>query len=131
MRIVRSLEQPGLLIKGVIEIIKNESKEQKGGFLRMSSGTLGTSLLRNLLASKCTILMPPHLLTNFEIQKYYEPRFNGVYSRNNLPKIKDGTYEINLGEFESIATHWIALYVNGNNIIYFGAFEIKHILKAF
>ena len=38
--------------------------------------------------------MPPHSLTNFEIQKYYqnEAKFNGVYSRNNLPKIKDGTY---------------------------------------
>ena len=42
-------------------------------------------------------LMPPHPLTNFEIQKYYynEPRFNGVFSRNNLPKkIKDGVYTI-------------------------------------
>ena len=38
--------------------------------------------------------MPPHHLTNFEMQKYYqyEPKFNGVYSRNNLPKIKDGAY---------------------------------------
>ena len=38
--------------------------------------------------------MPPHSLTNFEIQKYYqnEPKFNGVYSRNNLPKIKNGAY---------------------------------------
>ena len=46
--------------------------------------------------------MPPHPLTNFEIQKYYEnkSRFNGVYSRNNLPKkIKDGAYVINLDEF--------------------------------
>ena len=36
--------------------------------------------------------MPPHPLTNFEIQKHYkrEPKFNGVYSKNNLPKIKDG-----------------------------------------
>ena len=44
--------------------------------------------------------MPPHLLTNFEIQKYYqiEPRFNGVYSIDNLPKIKDGAYVINLDE---------------------------------
>ena len=44
--------------------------------------------------------MWPHLLTNFEIQKYYqnEPKFNGDYSRNNLPKIKDGTYVINLDE---------------------------------
>ena len=46
-------------------------------------------------------LMPPHPLTNFEIQKYYqnEPRFNGIFSRNNLPKtIKDRTYVINLDE---------------------------------
>ena len=53
--------------------------------------------------------MPPHPLTNFEIQKYYqnEPNFNDVYSRNNLPKIKDRAYKINLDEFESIGTYWI------------------------
>ena len=56
--------------------------------------------------------MPPHPLTNFEIQKYYqnEPRFNGVYSRDNLPKIKDGAYVINLDEYSDIGTHWIAFY---------------------
>ena len=61
--------------------------------------------------------MLPHPLTNFETQKYYqnEPEFNGVYSRNNLPKIKNGQYVINFDEFKSIGTHWIALYVNGNN----------------
>ena len=61
--------------------------------------------------------MPLHLLTNFEIQKYYqsEPKFNDVYSRNNLPKIKDGTYVINLDEFKSTETHSIALYVNDND----------------
>ena len=45
--------------------------------------------------------MPPHPLTNFEIQKYYknESRFNGVYSRNNLPKkINDGAYVMNIDE---------------------------------
>ena len=48
--------------------------------------------------------MPPHPLTNFEILKYCqsEPKLNGVYSRNNLPKIKDGAYVINLEEFKSI-----------------------------
>ena len=48
-------------------------------------------------------LMPPYPLTNFEIQKYYqnEPRFNAVFSRNNLPlKIKDGVYVIKLDEHE-------------------------------
>ena len=45
--------------------------------------------------------MWPHLLTNFEIQKNYQnkPKFNGDYSRNNLPKIKDGAYVINLVEY--------------------------------
>ena len=44
--------------------------------------------------------MSLHPLTNFEIQKYYqnEPKLNGVYSRNNLLKIKDGTYVISLDE---------------------------------
>ena len=58
--------------------------------------------------------MSPHPLTNFEIQKYYQnkPTFNGVYSRNNLPKTKVGAYVINLDEYESIGTNWIALYVN-------------------
>ena len=75
--------------------------------------------------------MPPHPLTNFEIQKYYqnEPKFNGVYSRNNLPKIKDGAYVINLDEYESIGTHWIALYVNAENVTYFDSFKVKHIPK--
>ena len=46
--------------------------------------------------------MSPHPLTNFEMQKYYQnkSKFNGVYSRNNLPKIKDRTYVINLDEFK-------------------------------
>ena len=53
------------------------------------------------------ILMPPHPITNFEIQKYYqnEPRFDGVYSRDNLPKIKDGVYVIALDDYSDIATH--------------------------
>ena len=75
--------------------------------------------------------MPPHLLTNFEIQKYYEnePKFNGIYSRNNLTKIKGGSYIINLDECESIGTPWIDLHVNDNNVIYFDSFEVEHIPK--
>ena len=72
-----------------------------------------------------------HPLTTFEILKYYqnEPKFNGVYSRNNLPKIKDGAYVINLDEFKSIGTHWIALHMNGNNIIYFDSSAVERIPK--
>ena len=64
--------------------------------------------------------MPPHTLTNSEIQKYYQnkPKFNGVYLRNNLLKIKDWKYVKNLDDFKSIGTHWIVLHVNGNNVIY-------------
>ena len=63
--------------------------------------------------------------------KYYqnEPKFAGVYSRINLPKIKDGAYEMNFDEFKSIGTHWIALYVNGNNRIYFDTIGVENIPK--
>ena len=70
--------------------------------------------------------MPPHLLTNFQTQRYYqnEPKFNGIYSRNNLAKWKTGLYVINLDEYQSIETHWIALYVNGADVTYFDTFEV-------
>ena len=55
MKIVKSLEESGLLIKEVSETIKNEAKEQKGGFLGMLLGTSGVSLLGNLLTDKGTI----------------------------------------------------------------------------
>ena len=75
--------------------------------------------------------MPPHPLTNFEIQKYYEnePRFNGVYSRDNLPRIKDGAYVINLDQYPDIETHWIALYINKNDVTYFDSFGVEDIPK--
>ena len=76
--------------------------------------------------------MTPHPLRNFEIQWYYqnEPRFNGVYSRDNLPdRIKDGAYVINLDEYSDIGTHWIALYVNNKTVTYFDSFGIEHISK--
>ena len=129
-----------ILLKGVTKTIKNETKEQNGGFLRMLSGTLGASLLGILLTGKGILragsnnkkgkgilragsgkkmgfLMPPHPLTNFEIQKYYknEPKFNGVFSRNNLfKKIKDGAFIVNLDEYANVGTHWIALFCKKN-----------------
>ena len=76
----------------------------------------------------------PHPLTKiflyFEIQKYYknEPRFNGVYSRDNLPKIKERAYVINRDEFSDIGTHWFALYVH-NNVTSFDSFGVEYISK--
>ena len=77
-------------------------------------------------------MTPPHHLTNFEIQRYYqnEPRFNGVFSRDNLPNtIKNGAYVINLDEFRDIGTHWVALYVNNKTVTYFDSFGVEHIPK--
>ena len=120
MKIIKPLEKSGILLKGVSKTIKNETKEQRGGFLSMLLGTLGASLLGDLLTGgkgimragegsaasrakgkgivragagpgskkkKLNSLLPFHPLTNIEISEYYknEPRFNGVYSRNNLP----------------------------------------------
>ena len=66
-----------------------------------------------------------------KIQKYYqiEPRFNGVFSRDNLQKIKDGAYIINLDEYSDIGTHWVALHVNNNNATYFDSFGVEHVPK--
>ena len=81
--------------------------------------------------------LTPHLLTNFEIQN--EPRFNGVFSRDNLPNtirpkalgfaVKDGAYIINLDEYRDIGTHWVALYVNNKAVTYFDSFGVEHIPK--
>ena len=74
--------------------------------------------------------MPFCHLIQYEIQKYHqnELKFNGVYSKNNLPKVKDGAYVINLDEGKSIEISWIALYLNGNNS--FGAEYISKKIKT-
>ena len=109
----------------------------------MLLGKLDASLLGTMLAGKRVIRAgegtiragyrskrSSHPLTNFEIQAYYqnEPRFNGVYSRDNLHhQIKDGAYVINLDEYSDIGTHWIALFVNKKTVIYFDSFRLEHI----
>ena len=153
MKIIKALENSGILLKGVSKAIKNETKEQKGGFLSMLLGTLGASLLGNLLTGgkgimragdgiiragsgskkkKLNSLLPFHPLTNIEINEYYanEPRFNGVYSRNNLPnKIKKGAYVINLDEYKNTGTHWVSLFVKPKYTVYFDSFGVEHIPK--
>ena len=159
MKIIEALENSGILLKGVTKTIENETKEQRGGFLGMLLATLGASLFGNLLTggkgimragdgivhagdgivragegSKKTLnlLLPFHPLTNIEISEYYanEPRFNGVYSRNNLPnKIKKGAYVVNLDEYENTGTHWVSLFVKPKYTVYFDSFGIEHIPK--
>ena len=78
-------------------------------------------------------MTPAHPLTNFEIQANYqnEPKFNGVYSRDNLPKtITDGAHVINLNEYSDIVSHWMAFYANNKNTVtYFDSFGVEHIPK--
>ena len=74
--------------------------------------------------------MPSHPLTNFEILKYYEneQKFNDVFSRNNQPKIrKDRAYVINLVQYADVGTHWIALFCDRNEIVYFDNFGAEHV----
>ena len=80
--------------------------------------------------------MLSHPITNFEIQKYYQnlTRFKDVYSRDNLTKIKNGAYVINLNEYSDIGTYWIALFVLNSDVTYFDSFGVEHIpkkIKAF
>ena len=120
MKIIKALEKSGILLNGVGKTIENEVKEQKGGFLSMLLGTLGASLLGNLLTGGKGIMRAGDYYAN-------EPRFNGVYSKDNLLKtIKKGAYVINLDEYNDIGTHWIALYVR-NNCIYFDSFGVEYI----
>ena len=94
IKIIEALENSGILLKGVSKTIENETKEQKGGFLSMLLGTLGTSLLGNLLSGKGEMragegiaragegsgskrkqlnsLLPFHPLTNIEVNEYYK-----------------------------------------------------------
>ena len=60
--------------------------------------------------------MPLHPLINFEVKNYYLkwPKFNDVYSRNNLSQ--NGAYIINLDNYELIGTHWIAFYGNAEKV---------------
>ena len=75
--------------------------------------------------------MPPHPLTNFEIKRYFQNqwKFNGVYLRNKLPEIKDGTFAISLDEYKSVGVHWVSLYVNGENVTYFDSFGVENVPK--
>ena len=151
MKIIEGLENSGILLKAVSKTIENETKEQRDGILSMLFGTLGASLLGNLLTGKGMMragegivraggeakkilnsLLPFHPLTNIEISECYAnvPRFNGVYSRNNFQKkIKKGAYVINLDEYENTGTHWIALFAKTDEAIYFDSFGIELIPK--
>ena len=77
-------------------------------------------------------LSPFHPLTNFEIKDCFkdDPRFNGVFSRNNLPNLKNGAYVINLDHSKNIGTYWVVTFVKKDEvIIYFDSFGVEYIPK--
>ena len=57
----------------------------------------------------------------------YKPRFNGVFSRNNLPRIKDQAFIINLEDKDSKWTHWVSLFVDINSLVYFDSFGVEEL----
>ena len=70
-----------------------------------------------------------HPLNNIEITNNfkYEARFNGVFSRNNLPRIKDGEYVISLDDKNSKGTHWVLLFIERNLAVHIDSFGIEYI----
>ena len=102
IKIITTVEEHGILLKGISKKIKNEAKEQKGGFLSMLLGTLGASLLGNLLTGKGMYragqgmyrtgqglkkksLTPFHPWINFEIMDYFK-EVKGFKVGSHLPK---------------------------------------------
>ena len=55
--------------------------------------------------------------------------FNGVFSRNNSPKLKNGVYVINLDHSENTGTHWVLIFVRKNEVIYIDSFGVEYIPK--
>ena len=70
-------------------------------------------------------------MTNFEIIDYFKDvkRFNGVYSRDNLPNLKKGGYVINLDHSKNTGTHWVVIFVKKDEVIYFDSFGVEYIPK--
>ena len=112
----------------------------------MLLGTLGASLLGNLLTGKGLYrtgkgmyrtgkgfkkIIPFHPFTNFEILNYFDEikGFNRAFTRNNLPKLKNGAYVINLDHSKNTATHWIVIFMKNNEVIYFDCSAVEYIPK--
>ena len=124
----------GNLLAGVKGIMRaGDGTVRAGdGTVRAGEGSIASRAKGEGSKKKLNLLLPFNPLTNIEISEYYknEPRFNGVYSRNNLPnKIEKGAYVINLDEYENTGTHWVSLFVKPKYTVYFDSFGIEHIPK--
>ena len=95
------------------------------------SGNEGLGLFRSeqgIIKKSLTCFYP---LTNFEMQEYFKDksRYNDVCSRNNLPKLKNGAYVINLDGSKNTGTHWVVIFIKKDKVIYFDSFGFEYIPK--
>ena len=97
----------------MIKAVKKESEEQK----------------EDIITWKLLVSLNP--LSDIKIAKYlnYEPRFNGVFSRDNLPRINDGANVINLDDKQSKGKHWVLLFISRHMAVYLDSFGIEYILQ--
>ena len=155
IEIVKFLEDIGLLLKGVSGTVQNEAREQKGGFLSILLGTLGATLLGNILAGKGInraeegviraaygnkrqdyekkngFLMSSHPLTDFVIKNINKMNLDLMVFIQEIvyKRYIINIYITNLYEYSDTGTHWVALYVQNNGVTYFDSFRVEHILK--
>ena len=136
IKIIKWLKDSGVLIDGVTETVKHEIKRQEGGFLRAFLAPFPTSIVQSDISSvvkgisgkgvrrqrinenkvqrinEYKFLFPLHSLSNIKTTNYfnYEPRFDDVFSRNNLRRLKDWAYVINLDGkkvYKQIGFHYL------------------------
>ena len=116
MKIIEALENSAILLKGVSKTIENETKEQRGRFLSMLLGTLGASLLGNLLTGGKGIMRAGDGIVR-------------AGEGSGSKKKTKFTITLNLDEYKNTCTHWVALFVKPNEVIYFDSFGVEHIPK--
>ena len=132
IKIKTSLEDSVVLIDGVSETVKHEIKKQEGEFYGASEAPLASSLVQPIISSVVKgvsrrgvrraerrymdkFLVPLYPLNNIEITSCF--RFNCVSSKNNLPRIKNGAYVINLDDKNSKGIHWVSLLIDKNTAV--------------
>ena len=122
IKTIKSLENSGVLTVGITKTVKHE--KQAGGFLGALSVLLAASIVQPVIS-----LVLLHPLSNIDITNYfnYKPRFHGVFSRNNLHRIKDGAYVMNLDDKKRKGTHQVSLFNVRNTAVYFDSFGIEDI----
>ena len=142
IKIVQALKNSNTFINGVTKTIKNETKEQKGGFLSMLLGTIEASLLGNLLTRKGILRAGSgQNISNFELQNIIKMNQDLMVFFQEiiyLKKIKDGAYVINLDEYANVGTNWIALFckkmklfISVVSVLNIFLTKLKNLLKNF